>query len=237
MSATAGPATRALASCQPTWPRARWPLLSKRIAGFRGQVDSADEGDAVVDDDRLLVVAVHRPLLRIERAADLRAGTEALAHPSYRPPRGPKHRQRRSRPDKHTHLDLLSELSQKIAQNRRLSLPRQREVRREEPASDVDVRLGPLEFRHHPGKRFGTVDQDIERSSRARRRVTGGPATPRSIKRYLPADPLEPAPMVGTDGTANRRSQMAVSTEHEIGGHGPGRRMRSDRLLLASRTD
>src|SRR5512132_2347876 len=56
------------------------------IAGFRGKVDSADEGDAVVDHDRLLVVAVHRPLLRIERAADLGPGAEVLAHPAYRSP-------------------------------------------------------------------------------------------------------------------------------------------------------
>jgi hypothetical protein len=56
------------------------------IAGFRGQVDSADEGDAVVDHDRLLVVAVHRPLLRIERAANLCPAAEVLAHLAYRPP-------------------------------------------------------------------------------------------------------------------------------------------------------
>jgi hypothetical protein len=49
--------------------------------------------------------------------------------------------------------------------------------------------LGPLEFRHHPGQRLGTVDQDIERSSRARPRVTGGPVTPPGASR-LPASRL-----------------------------------------------
>jgi hypothetical protein len=86
----------------------------------------------------------------------------------------------------------------------------------------VDVRLGPLEFRHHPGQRFGTVDQDVERSSRARLRVAGSPVTPWSIKCYQPADPLEPAAVVRTDGAANGRSQVAVSTKREIGGHGRG---------------
>jgi hypothetical protein len=55
------------------------------IAGFRGQVDSADEGDAVVDHDRLLVVAVQGPLLPIECTVDLRSSAEALAHPSHCP--------------------------------------------------------------------------------------------------------------------------------------------------------
>jgi hypothetical protein len=84
------------------------------------------------------------------------------------------------------------------------------------------VRLGPLEFRHHPRQRFGTVDQDVERSSRARLRVTGGPSHPRSIKCSQPANPLEPAPVVPTDSAANRRSEVAVGTKREIGGHGSG---------------
>jgi hypothetical protein len=149
----------------------------------------------------------------------------------------PTERQRRSRPDEHAHLDSFSELGEKIPQNRRLSLARQREVRREEPAGNVDVRLGLLELRHHPRQRFGTVDQNVERSSRTRLRITGGPATPRSINCSQPTNPLEPAAVVPTDSATNRRSEVAISAEHEIGGHGRGRRMRSDRLLLASRTD
>jgi len=43
------------------------------IAGEGGPVDPADERDSVVDDNRLLVVAVERPLTRVECAAD-RAG-------------------------------------------------------------------------------------------------------------------------------------------------------------------
>ncbi len=51
------------------------------VAGFGCQVDAADEGDAVVDDDRLFVMAVHRPLLRIEGALDLVSDrSDALAH-------------------------------------------------------------------------------------------------------------------------------------------------------------
>ena len=43
------------------------------VAGLVREVDPADEGDPVVDDDRLLVVAVNRPLARIELALDPRA--------------------------------------------------------------------------------------------------------------------------------------------------------------------
>jgi hypothetical protein len=175
------------------------------------------------------MVAVHRPLLRIERAANLCAAAEALAHLADRSARWPKERQRRSCPDEHAHLDPFGELGQQIPQNRRLSPTRERKVRREEPAGDVNVRLGPLQFRHHPRQRLGTVDQNLERTSRARPRVTGGPATPRNVKSSQPADPLQPTPVVRPDGVTNRRSQVAVSTERKIGGHGKDRRMRSDR--------
>ena len=39
------------------------------IAGLRREVDSADEGDAIIDHDRLLMVTVQRAFLRVEAAA------------------------------------------------------------------------------------------------------------------------------------------------------------------------
>ena len=57
--------------------RARMVVPVETVARFGGEVDPADERDAVVDDDRLLVVAVHRPLLRVERALDLRVARRA----------------------------------------------------------------------------------------------------------------------------------------------------------------
>ena len=42
------------------------------VAGFRGEIDTADKGDAVVDHDRLLVVAVQRSFLGVQGALDLR---------------------------------------------------------------------------------------------------------------------------------------------------------------------
>src|SRR5471032_1481570 len=52
----------------------------KTVARLMGEVDPADERDPVVDDDRLLVVAVQGALLLIEGAADLCSTTKLLAH-------------------------------------------------------------------------------------------------------------------------------------------------------------
>ena len=54
------------------------------VAAERGQVDAADERDLAVDDHELLVVAVHRALVRVERAPDPRAAHELLAHAAHR---------------------------------------------------------------------------------------------------------------------------------------------------------
>ena len=48
------------------------------VAGVVGEIDAADERDAIVDDHELLVVAVHRPLLRVRREADARAELERV---------------------------------------------------------------------------------------------------------------------------------------------------------------
>ena len=55
------------------------------VAVERRQVDTADEGEIAVDDHELLVVAVHRPLVRVEPVADACAAGEpfeCVAHVS-----------------------------------------------------------------------------------------------------------------------------------------------------------
>jgi len=66
-----------------------------------------------------------------------------------------------------------------------------------------------------PRQRFGNVDEDLERISRARLRLSGGPAARGGIERREPVDPLKPPPMVRADGVADRRSQLTVSAVHE----------------------
>ncbi len=48
------------------------------ISSVQREVDAADERDAVVDDDRLLVVAVHEADARVELAVDLVPAAEPL---------------------------------------------------------------------------------------------------------------------------------------------------------------
>jgi hypothetical protein len=107
-----------------------------------------------------------------------------------------------------------------MPKDRCLSVACEREIGREVPAGDVDVRLSSLQLRHHPGQRLGTVDQDLERTPRARPWLSPGPTTRGSLERRKPADPLQPPPVVGADGVADRRSQPAISPEDEILGHG-----------------
>lgn len=60
--------------------------------------------------------------------------------------------QRRSRPQQDPDLDSLGQLTQQIAQSRRLIVPRQPEIRREVPARDMHVRASG-------GERFGDMWQ------------------------------------------------------------------------------
>src|SRR5205085_12160362 len=71
------------------------------VAVVGGEVDAADEGDAVVDDDELLVVAVERPLAVVERTADPRPALERLAQLAGLGAGRMEERERRARPEAH----------------------------------------------------------------------------------------------------------------------------------------
>jgi hypothetical protein len=82
------------------------------------------------------------------------------------------------------------------------------------------MRLGSLELGHYPRQHFGAVDQDLERTSLARLRLSGGPTARGRVERSEPANSPEPAPVVGAGGAAGRRSQLAVRAECEFVGDG-----------------
>src|SRR5438093_615855 len=88
----------------------RRPMVGEAITRFRREVDPTDERDAVVDDDRLFVMAVQRALVRIERALDLRMSSELLANPPHLASGGTEERQRRAGPDQHTDIETLGEI-------------------------------------------------------------------------------------------------------------------------------
>ena len=92
-------------------PASRMGGAVESVAGLGREVDAPDERDPVVDHDRLLVVAVHRALLRIECATDLRPAAEVLAHVAHGASRRPEERQRRAGPDQHAHLDPFRKLT------------------------------------------------------------------------------------------------------------------------------
>ena len=48
------------------------------VAAERREIEAADVRDVVVDDDELLVVAVHRPLLGVECDLNTRAANELV---------------------------------------------------------------------------------------------------------------------------------------------------------------
>src|SRR5206468_2030500 len=62
------------------------------VAGLRREVDSANEGDAIIDHDRLLVVTVQGPFLRVEAALEPGLHGEGVAHTRDLAPRGPEQR-------------------------------------------------------------------------------------------------------------------------------------------------
>jgi hypothetical protein len=66
-------------------------MLGRVLTGAAkiGQVDAADKRDLVIDHDELLVVAVHRTLMRVQRSLGPRLAHELI---------GARARQRSARP-------------------------------------------------------------------------------------------------------------------------------------------
>ena len=77
----------------------RMPIGVEAITRLRGEIDPADERHTIIDDDRLLVMAVHRPFLRIKCALDLRPSAQSSRIPACRAGRdGRAEAERRPRP-------------------------------------------------------------------------------------------------------------------------------------------
>ncbi len=110
------------------------------VAVLRGHVDSTDEGDPVVDHDRLLVMAVHGPFSGVERAADA-CFRERLPDLAHVPPGRPEQWKRRTGPQEYAHVDAVGELREEVAEDSRLALSREGEIGRYVPAGQINVRL------------------------------------------------------------------------------------------------
>lgn len=187
------------------------------VPRFRGQVDATDEGDAVIDDDRLLVVTVQRALSRIERAADPRTAAQVVAHRPDGPARRREDRQRRPRPGEHPDIGAIGGLRKQVAQDHRLGAPGERELRREEPAGDVNMGPGELDLGRDPRQRLRPVDENLDEVPGSRRGIAGGPAAGIGVEGSQPADPRESAPVMSDPGPGHRRAEEAVRAERETG--------------------
>ena len=186
------------------------------VTCLRGQVDATHEGDTIVDDDRLLVVTVKRPLPRVETAFDPGLLRELIAHlPDLAPGRA-KERQRRTGPHEHAHVHTLGQFGQQVAQHHGALLAYEREVRREEPAGDVHMGPGGRQLRRHCRQRFGSVDQDLDRVALPRRRLSRRPANPIAIKRAFPTAATQSPPVVSADLIGNRAAQQALRREQRL---------------------
>ena len=64
---------RVVTSCQPIWRARDVCAAVEAVAALGGEIHPTDEGDAIVDDDDLLVVAMQRPFLRVGGTLHLRA--------------------------------------------------------------------------------------------------------------------------------------------------------------------
>ena len=187
------------------------------VAPERRQIDAADPRDAVVDDDRLLVVAVHRPLACVERRPDARSAGERVAQLPNVAARGLEQRQRRTSPREHADVDALSEVPQQLAQRR--AVRAQPEGRREVPAGDQHGRLRALEIVRDPRQRLGPVDDHLELIALPRLRLAVGPEPGIwTIERMLPPETPQAAPVVAgyraLDAVAERNVEPFERVRH-----------------------
>ena len=155
------------------------------VSRQRSQVDPADERGLVVDDDQLLVVAVERPLPRVERHRDARAAGELVARLPHLSAVRVEERQRRACPGEDAHVDSLRRLGQELAQRRPF---RPRAGTRRRSASRRDERASVPSGSHPrcaaaPRPRRGTARRD---SRRAARRMRFAPSRRRAADRSPP---------------------------------------------------
>ena len=181
------------------------------VARLRGQVDAADEGDAVVDrrsssrGGSASAAPAHRARSgsafrgsgssRIVRTSPREGGRAAAA---LRPKRARARRpDRRARP-----AGPAGSTGSRAA--------RERELGREEPAGDVDVRLRALELRHDPRQRLRRRRSEPRAEFPARGWGTVRRPSRRRERRALPAS--RPARVGAGDGRIQARVTAAPRT-------------------------
>jgi hypothetical protein len=211
-------AFQAHAGVVPPEPAARRVVaVIEPVPRERREVDAANERDAVVDDDELLVMAVHRSFSRVELHLDPRALRELVAHRPHLATVGVEERQRGSGPGEHADVTAPGHVCEQVLQRR--PAVAHAEVGREEPPCNVDMRLRGRDGLDHPRQRLGSVDEELGPRARTRReRAAGRPATWTGVERVVTAT-REPPAMVRADGALDARAERRVKAFEEWRGH------------------
>ena len=106
-------------------------------------------------------------------------------------------------------------LGQEVPQDDRRPVPTQREVRREVPAGEIDVRAGGLDLGGNSGQGRLAVDEDPEAATFPRRRAGGGPSPRRRVQSCELPDPPQATLMVAADSRGDDVTKRAVEPREE----------------------
>ena len=209
-----GGAFEARARIVPAHARARRMLIGvEAITRLRGEIDAADERHAVIDDNRLFVMAVHRPFVRIKCALDLRPSTQLLPNPPHVAPRGTEERKGSAGPDQHADIEALGQFREEIPKDYVLAVALEREIRRKVPPGQMNVRARSSELCRDRWQGLLTVDEDVDRIPRPHRWVTGSPTSNWGVERPLPSDPPQTTSMVTADLAADLFTEPTLRCE------------------------
>lgn len=191
----------------------RMPIGVEAITRLRGEVDPADERHAVIDDDRLLVMAMHRPLFRIERALDLGGCGQLLSNPPHLTSGGTEERKGSTGPDQHPDLDAFGQFREEIPKDYVLAVALECEIRRKVPARQMNVRARSSELLRDRRQGLLAVDENVNRIPRPHRRVAGSPTSGWWLERSLPSDPSQATSMVTADLAADLIAEPTLGRE------------------------
>ncbi len=177
------------------------------IPSVEREVDASDEGEAIVDHDGLLVMAVHEANAGVELAVDPVSQVEPLDHlPNLSSGRA-EDRDRSAAPDQHAHVDPLGQLGKQVSHDRGIVAARELELRREEAAGEMDVRLRSRQLLCDLRQERGSVDENFHGVSLPNRCTPASPPGSVGCERVLPSDLAQASGVMRADGAIDRAAE------------------------------
>ena len=191
------------------------------VPAERGQIDAPDKRDLTIHDHQLLVMTMHRPLMRIKSALHPGAADQLLAHAAHRRASRRERPRRRSRPQHHPDLDALRQLTEQIAQPSRPIVACQPELRRDVPPGDMHMRASASQRLSDPWQRLPAIHQHLKRSPRSRRGIGRSPqrSAGRRFQLFDPANTLQPATMTPPDHRLDALTRPAIHALNQATRH------------------